>query len=119
MQGPEERELSGTVQAALQSAVQRHTFPKSNVDVYCLVLESGGSDAAVAITAASLALADAGIEMYDLVSACCVVSCDCHCLHFFAKHLRLHLYPCMPVRPCSASCLTICFILDFVYNLAP
>lgn len=71
-QGPEEREISATVQAALQSAVQRHTFPKSNVDVYCLVLECGGSDAAVAITAASLALADAGIEMYDLVSACSV-----------------------------------------------
>ena len=79
MQGPEERDLSGTVQAALQSAVQRHTFPKSNVDVYCLVLESGGSDAAVAITAVSLALADAGIEMYDLVSACSVVTS--HCLH--------------------------------------
>lgn len=65
--------MSGTVQAALQSAVQRHTFPKANVDVYCLVLESGGSDVAVAITAASLAIADAGIEMFDLVSACSVV----------------------------------------------
>lgn len=79
LQGPEEREISGTVQAALQSAVQRHTFPKSNVDVYCLVLESGGSDVAVAITAASLALADAGIEMYDLVSACSVVNSYCFC----------------------------------------
>ncbi|KAL3153408.1 hypothetical protein ABBQ38_011746 [Trebouxia sp. C0009 RCD-2024] len=71
-QSPDEREVSGNVQAALQSAVQRHSFPKSNVDVYCMVLESGGSDVAVAITAASLALADAGIEMYDLVSACSV-----------------------------------------------
>ena len=54
--------------------MQTHTFPKANVDVYCLVMESGGSDTAVAITAASLALADAGIEMYDLVAACKVVS---------------------------------------------
>ncbi len=61
------------MQAALEAAVQRHTFPKANVDVYCLILESGGADAAVAITAASLAIADAGIEMYDLVSACSVV----------------------------------------------
>ena len=61
------------VHAALEAAVQRHTFPKANVDIYCLVLESGGADAAVAITAASLAIADAGIEMYDLVSACSVV----------------------------------------------
>lgn len=61
------------MQAALEAAVQRHTFPKANVDVYCLILESGGADAAVAITAASLAIADAGMEMYDLVSACRVV----------------------------------------------
>lgn len=56
--------------------MQTQTFPKANVDVYCLVVESGGSDTAVAITAASLALADAGIEMYDLVTACKVVSHD-------------------------------------------
>lgn len=71
-QSADERDISAVVQAALEAAVQRHTFPKSNVDVYCLVLESGGADAAVAITAASLAIADAGIEMYDLVSACSV-----------------------------------------------
>ena len=56
--------------------MQTQTFPKANVDVYCLVVESGGSDTAVVITAASLALADAGIEMYDLVTACKVVSHD-------------------------------------------
>jgi len=72
-QSADERDISATVQAALEAAVQRHTFPKANVDVYCLILESGGADAAVAITAASLAIADAGIEMYDLVSACSVV----------------------------------------------
>lgn len=37
------------------------------------VLEAGGSELAVAITAAALALADAGIELFDLVSACSVV----------------------------------------------
>lgn len=74
VQSPEERTLSALLQTALQSAVQLHTFPKAVVDVFCLVLESGGSDLAIAITAASLALADAGIQMYDLVSACSVVS---------------------------------------------
>lgn len=49
-------------------------FPKAVVDVYCCVLESGGSDVAVAIAAASLALSDAGIELYDLVSACTVAN---------------------------------------------
>lgn len=74
LQSPEERDLSSTVQAALEAAVLLHQFPKANVDIYCLVMEAGGSEAAVAITAASLALADAGIEMYDLVAACQVVS---------------------------------------------
>ncbi|KAF2554660.1 hypothetical protein F2Q68_00012957 [Brassica cretica] len=37
------------------------TFPKTTVDVFALVLESGGSDFAVVISCASLALADAGI----------------------------------------------------------
>lgn len=35
-----------------------------------MVLESGGSDSAALVTAASVALADAGIELYDLVPAC-------------------------------------------------
>ena len=48
-------------------------MPKSCVDVFVMVLESGGSDLAVAITAASVALADAGIELFDLVPACHVV----------------------------------------------
>ena len=61
------------MQTALLASLQTHTFPKSNVDVYCLVLESGGADLAVAINAASLALANAGLQMYDVVSACAVV----------------------------------------------
>lgn len=43
------------------------------MDVYALVLESGGADLAVAACAASVALADAGVQMADLVSACAVV----------------------------------------------
>lgn len=42
--------------------------------VYVMLLEAGGSDLATAIAAASVALADAGISMYDLVPACLVVS---------------------------------------------
>ena len=61
------------MQVALESAVRLGSFPKAVVDVYCLVLEAGGSELAVAITASSLALADAGVEMTGLVSACCIV----------------------------------------------
>jgi len=67
-QSQEEKEGSALVQRALEPSVQLHTFPKATVDVYILVLESGGSDLACAITCASLALADAGVELYDLVA---------------------------------------------------
>ena len=74
MQQNLERDMESCLQQALEPAVLLHKFPKAAVDVYVLVLESGGSDLAVAITAASLALADAGIEMCDLTPACSVVS---------------------------------------------
>jgi len=59
---------------ALEGAVMLHTFPKTTVDVFALVLESGGSDLPIIISCASLALADAGIMMYDLVTS---VSVSC------------------------------------------
>lgn len=39
------------------------------MDVYVLVLENTGSCLSAAITCAGLALADAGVPMYDLVTA--------------------------------------------------
>lgn len=62
------------MQTALEAAADLAAFPKATADVYCLVLEAGGSELAVAVTAAALALADAGIPLFDLVSACSVVS---------------------------------------------
>lgn len=47
---------------------------QATADIWVLVLEAGGGELAVAATAAALALADAGIEMFDLVTACSVVS---------------------------------------------
>jgi len=79
----EEHEGATILQAALEAAVQLDAFPKCLVSVHCVVMESGGSDLGVLITAASLALADAGIPMFDLVSACCIVS-----LHLLASGRR-------------------------------
>jgi exosome complex component MTR3 len=86
LQNEEEKELSLQLQTALEPAVRLQTFPKSTVDVYCLVVESGGSDLAVCATAAAAALADAGIEMNDLVAACCVVSYGAVCM--LCQHLQ-------------------------------
>ncbi|GAX75191.1 hypothetical protein CEUSTIGMA_g2635.t1 [Chlamydomonas eustigma] len=68
-----ERNLSEALQNALSASVQLQKIPKSSVDVFVMVLESGGADLAVAITAASVALADTGIELFDIVPACQVI----------------------------------------------
>ncbi|KAK9720288.1 3'-5'-exoribonuclease [Basidiobolus ranarum] len=67
----QERELSQIITQALAPSVRLELFPKSVVDIYISVLESDGigSTVAAAITCASVALADAGIEMLDLVAA--------------------------------------------------
>lgn len=48
-------------------------FPNFQVDVYATVLDNGGSALAAAIMAASLALANAGVPMFGLVTASTVV----------------------------------------------
>ena len=74
-QGAEEKEFPVMLHKALEGAVMLHTFPKTTVDIFALILQSGGGDLPAVISCASMALADAGIAMYDLVpavSACCV-----------------------------------------------
>ncbi|KAJ7981014.1 Exosome complex component RRP41-like [Quillaja saponaria] len=73
-QGSDEKEFTSMLHKALEGAIMVETFPKTTVDVFALVLESGGSDLPVVISCASLALADAGIMMYDLVTS---VSVSC------------------------------------------
>ncbi|XP_011299450.1 exosome complex component MTR3 [Fopius arisanus] len=68
-QDSQEKEYSLIMQRALEPAVCRHEFPNFQVDIYALVLDNGGSCLAAAITAASLALANASIPMFGLVTA--------------------------------------------------
>ncbi|XP_007507890.2 exosome complex component MTR3 [Monodelphis domestica] len=68
--GAEERELALALQEALEPAVRLGRYPRAQLELSALLLEDGGSALAAALTAASLALADAGIEMYDLVVGC-------------------------------------------------
>jgi len=67
---PEEKECSMLMLQALEVAVCLDRFPKSVVEVFVLVIQNDGGALSAAITCASLALSDAGIEMYDLVTAC-------------------------------------------------
>lgn len=65
--------LSNLLGTALQCAVCLESFPKSQVEIFVKVIQDSGDIHSAIIVAASLALADAGIEMYDLVSACSMV----------------------------------------------
>lgn len=65
-----EIELSKVIREAIEPAVFVEYYPRTAVDVFVEVLQADGSTRCTSITAASLALADAGIPMRDLVAAC-------------------------------------------------
>lgn len=65
-----EIELSKVIREALEPAVFVEYYPRTGVDIFIEVLQADGGTRCASITAASLALADAGIPMRDLVAAC-------------------------------------------------
>lgn len=69
--GPTRRtvEISKVTRLALEPALFLEEYPESVVDVYIEVLQADGSTRVTGINAASLALADAGVPMRDLVVA--------------------------------------------------
>jgi exosome complex component RRP41 len=70
--GPDRRsvEISKITADALRPAIFLERFPRSTIDVFIEVLEAEGGTRCAGITAASVALADAGIPMKDLVVSC-------------------------------------------------
>ena len=65
-----EKEISKILGEALEPAVFNYLYPRSVVDVFIEVLQADGGSRCAAITVASLALADAGVPMKDLVVGC-------------------------------------------------
>lgn len=65
-----EIEISKVIKEALQPAVILKDYPRTVVDVFIEVLQADGGSRCAALDAAAVALADAGIPMRDLVSAC-------------------------------------------------
>ena len=76
--GPNRRsiEISKVTRLALEPAIFLEDFPKVGIDVYVEILQADGSTRVTGINAASLALADSGIPMRDLVTACSVGKID-------------------------------------------
>jgi exosome complex component RRP41 len=67
--GPDRRstEISKLISEALERVVLTDRFPRTTVNVYIEVLEASAGTRCAGLTAASVALADAGIPMRDLV----------------------------------------------------
>ncbi|XP_028161521.1 exosome complex component MTR3-like isoform X1 [Ostrinia furnacalis] len=69
---PDEKALSVALRQALEPAVCRHLFPNYQIDVFVYILEHDGACLAAAINAAGLALANAAVPMYDIITACSI-----------------------------------------------
>jgi len=72
--GPSRRskEISMVVRNALEPAIFLDLFPKAAVDVYIDIIQADAGTRTAAINAASVALADAGVPMSDMVASVAV-----------------------------------------------
>ena len=70
------KEYSNIIVESLSSAICIDSYPKTFIDIYITVLEDNGNTLCHAIMASSVALADAGIEMVDLVTSSSLVFND-------------------------------------------
>lgn len=70
--GPDRRsvEISKVISEAFSSVVFKEQFPRTSVDIFIEVLQADAGTRCAGLTAASVALADAGVPMRDLVASC-------------------------------------------------
>ena len=71
-----EIELSKVIRDSVEPAVFTELFPRTAIDVFIEVLQSDGGTRCAGVTATSLALADAGIPLRDLIVACAAGKID-------------------------------------------
>jgi len=71
-----EVELSKVIREALEPSIFVEYYPRTSIDIFIEVLQADGGTRCAGITTASLALADAGIPMRDLVAACAAGKVD-------------------------------------------
>lgn len=76
--GPDRRsvEISKVVSEALGHVVFKEQFPRTSVDVFIEVLQAEAGTRCAGLTAAAVAMADAGIPMRDLVVSCAAGKAD-------------------------------------------
>lgn len=71
-----ENEISKVIRDALLPSLFVENYPRTGVDLYVEVLQADGGTRCASITAASLALADAGLPMRDIVVGCAAGKVD-------------------------------------------
>jgi len=71
-----EVELSKVIRESLEPAIFLEYYPRTGIDIFIEVLQADGGTRCASITAASLAIADAGIPMRDLVVGCAAGKVD-------------------------------------------
>ena len=71
-----ELELSKVIREALEPAIMSEYYPRATIDIFIEVLQADAGTRCAGITAASLALADAGIPMRELVAGCAAGKID-------------------------------------------
>jgi len=76
--GPDRRtmEISKVISEALSSAIVLEKLPRAEVDVFIQVLEADAGTRIASLTASSVAVADAGVPMRDLVVGCTAGKAD-------------------------------------------
>mmetsp|Transcript_9269 Transcript_9269/g.27885 ORF Transcript_9269/g.27885 Transcript_9269/m.27885 type:complete len:271 (+) Transcript_9269:181-993(+) len=68
----EEEEIGSALARALEGVICTNKYPKAGIEFNVLVLEDDGSSFSAACTCACLALADSGVETYELMAGCSV-----------------------------------------------
>src|SRR5437763_10340316 len=70
--GPDRRsvEISKVISEAFSAVVFREQFPRTSVDIFIEVLQADAGTRCAGLPAASVALADAGVPMRELVGSC-------------------------------------------------
>ena len=71
-----EVEISKVIRDALEPVIFTEFYPRTVIDIFIEVLQADGGTRGTGIIAASLALADAGIPLRDLVAACAAGKVD-------------------------------------------
>lgn len=73
-------EISKITAEALENVVLTGLYPRASIDVYIEILQANAGTRCAGLTAASVALADAGIPMKDIVSSMAAGKADGHVL---------------------------------------